>query len=491
MSRGLLRSALGAGLALAVTALSACFQDPDGSHAGTATTTGNTITGRIVPETGETGGPIAASVTLYNQDYQPAFAGAGLHPLPEAIRVETRTDSTGRFSLKVPTGRNYVLVASSGGEAPWVHWETGIHARPDHDTLNLETLFIRPAAGLRGRILLPDLADSTLADREQSRLWVGFPGKGTFSPADRQGSFFLQELPAGRHILALLLDRRDTLGWSRETYLVEGIDLQEGRNHVLDSLVLPGNLPVTDTLRASACLADPVSLRPLSARTPGAGNPRALLRAFSQVFPFELIELDPCRGTWRRAASLAGNPSLLFSDSVSDFVGIESRREIVRIDPRTGAKETLAFPYNPSSAGFHGGRFYTLSEADSLLRIHPDESAFLANRASGTLRWPFPFEPERYDLSVVEGGIHYVVETDRLELYYLDLGDPAAPKPSPAKVLQGFTGGYEGFAGGYDGTVWVMNGANELYQYPVAGGAWIRKIPIEGAPTLRGLTQFP
>lgn len=467
--------------------LAGCLGPSEGPYSGTATTTGNTITGIIVPETGD---PIPVSVALYSEGHQPGFAGAASSPLPEAIRVETRTGADGRFAITVPAGRDYMLVASSGGETARVLWEKGIRPLPGEDTTRLDTLVIRPAAALRGRIGSADAGD---AAGDSTVLWAGFIGTGAFSRVDGNGEFRLEELPAGPRALAILRDRRRAQGWARETFLVEGIDLQEGRSHVLDSLALEDNRPVTDTLRAAACLEDPVVLRPApegAARPPAVGKD-VRFRTFSLAEPHALLELDPCRGTWSPVASLAARPRLLFSDTGADLVVLEGRRTLLRIDPRTGAQETLPMAFDALCPGYFGGRYYALVEADTLLRIYPDRAAFLADRPSGQVPWPFPFTPDRYDISAVEGGIHYVVETDRLELYYMDLRDPASPQASPAKILEGFAGAYRGFSGGYDGTVWVLNDAHELFQFPVAGGAWIRRVRIDGAPVLRGLTQFP
>lgn len=456
-----------------IAVLTACTGDP-GPVAGTVTTTGNTLTGRVFLSKGE---PAQATVTLYHREYQPGFpdsAGSAAN----RTRFETRTDPSGRFKVTVTAGITYVLVAACG---PQVQWMEGIHAEADPDSMDLGTIHLKPAAALKGRVLSAPGSEDTV-------LWAGYLGTGAFARADRQGAFSLGRLPTGSHVLAFLRDRRTPQGWARETFFTGELTLQAGRQHVLDSILLP-EAPGPETLPAAACLERPASLIPWTAAA-GEGRAGDRIRTIRSGNAADLIEMDLCSGTWRTVTRLPQQPWSLFSDSTSDFALFPSASEFLKIDGRTRTHRRLPYGFAAGNMDFHSGRFYKLTAPDSTLRVFSSEADFLADRPSRTWKWPYPLSGTVGDVAIDGSGVHCLAQTDSLRVYHFDLRDPDAPKTAAPLVLHGFAGAPRGFVLGKDDGLWILNGANTLFEYRRGSTVPARTLSIDHPDAMRGLTRF-
>lgn len=471
---------LAAGLALSAALLTACTGEPKDPLAGTVTTTTNTISGRVLPDKGS---PVAARVTAYSSEYQPEVESPSGQAAPPRLRFEAMSDSLGFFSVTVKNGYSYVLVAASEGETPLVEWSAEVHALPERDSTSVDTLVIRPAAALKGFV-------RSAGEDTTRRLWAGFLGTGVFAPVDNHGAFALENLPTGWHELSILRDTRTGPGWTREAFLVAGITLQEGKSHILDTVELPATPPGPTPLQAVACLETPTTLVKVTGPS-ATGKSADRMRTVTSAPTRELVELDLCLGTWRTVMRLPSQPRTLFSDSTRDWAFFQASKEVYRIDPAAGTAQIFAEGYQGLNMGYRSGRFYALNGDDSSLTVFAGEAAFLSNTPERTWKLQLPLGPDAvFDFEVAEQGLSIVIRSDKLEVYFLDLRDPYAPQTSAPRILEGFTGNFRGLASGRNGSLWILNDANELYEYRADRTLWSSVIRIDAPVPMSGLTRF-
>lgn len=441
----------------------ACF---DPQTAGTTTTTGNTVSARVLLSDGR---PAAgAEVEVRPSGWLPAGIPGSRGG---QFSAEAFADSTGLFRVTLPAGAGYFLSVKSAGPggSPEVHWREGITPatpRPPSagpgDTVRLER-----AASLSGHVT--GTADT---------VWLGFPGTSRFVRPGPDGSFSLEGLPPGQHDLRLI---RSGAG-GPQSLQVAGWTALSGQAMRLDTLSLPAD-PSIRTLSAPACLEaiDSLVTAP-SPRRPS--DPGRILRTILPSSPPEWVELDACLGSWSRLGSLPADWKGSFDLAAGpgkDYLVLPDSGWIGEIDT-AGSRLLPGFPDGLALFSFQGGRYYAFFHADTVLRSFPDEAAWLAKTPDRA----YPLPPGAFQRFAADGGgIHFLVpDGSGLALRRYDF--PAGSFHVGA-TLHGFTGTCVGMAAGRAGEVWLLNAVGELHRLDGVTGALLSKIRIAAPHAMRGL----